>query len=90
MYSRYKSCYTIKVTVGKTPNGSVCFLSKSYGGRSSDFYITNDRGFLKNLEVGTVVLADKGFPGIKTLYDNQKSILVMPPICTMGDLVRKK
>lgn len=84
MYSRYKSSYTIKVLVGITPNGCICFLSKSYGGRSSDSYITNDSGFLKKLEVGDVVLADKGFPGIKTLCDDQKSILVMPPILHNG------
>lgn len=84
MYSRYKSCYTIKILVGITPNGCICFLSKSYGGRSSDSYITNDSGFLKNLEIGDIVLADKGFPGIKTLCDDQKSILVMPPILHNG------
>jgi hypothetical protein len=84
MYSRYKSCYIIKVLVGITPNGSVCFLSKSYGGRSSDSYITNDSGFLQNLEVGDVVLVDQGYPGTKTLCNDQKSILIMPPILHNG------
>lgn len=84
MYSRYKSCYTIKILVGITPNVCICFLSKSYGGRSSDSYITNDSGFLKNLEIGDIVLAYKRFPGIKTLCDDHKSILIMPPILHNG------
>lgn len=89
MYSRSKSCYKINVLVGITSNGSFCFLSKSYGGRSRDSYITNDSGFLKNLEVGDIVLADNGFPGIKTLCDDQKSILDMPPILHNGRLRKK-
>lgn len=79
MYSHYKGCYTVKVLVGITPNGIVSFLSKAYGGRSSDSYITNDCGFLEKLEFGDEVLADKGFPDIKTGIDGQNAILIMPP-----------
>ncbi|KAL4104238.1 hypothetical protein QTP88_019547 [Uroleucon formosanum] len=84
MYSHYKGGYTIKVLVAITPNGMVSFLSKSYGGRSSDSYITNDSGFLNKLEPGDQVLADKGFPGIKTGVDGQNSILVIPPMLHNG------
>jgi len=44
----------------------ISFLSKCYGGRTSDSFITYDSGFLEKLEPGDEVLADKGFPGIKT------------------------
>ncbi|KAL5246005.1 hypothetical protein ACI65C_013413 [Semiaphis heraclei] len=74
------SCYTVKVLVAITPNGMVSFLSKAYGGWSSDTFITNDCGFLDKLEIGDEVLADKGFPGIKSGIEGQNSILVMPPI----------
>ncbi|XP_060846263.1 uncharacterized protein LOC132925924 [Rhopalosiphum padi] len=84
MYSHYKGGYTIKVLVAITPNGMVSFLSKSYGGRSSESYITNDSGFLNKLEPGDQVLADKGFPGIKTGVDDQNSILVIPPMLHNG------
>lgn len=85
MYSRYKSSYTVKVLVAVTPNGMICFLSKCYGGRASDSFITNDSGFLNKLEPGDVVLADKGFPSIKTHCEtNSNSILVMPPILHNG------
>lgn len=84
MYSRYKSSYTIKCLVAITPNGAISFLSKCYGGRSSDTFITNDSGFLSKLEVGDQVLADKGFPGIKTNCEEGNSILIMPPILHNG------
>ncbi|KAF0693239.1 Uncharacterized protein FWK35_00035034, partial [Aphis craccivora] len=84
MYSRYKGGYTIKVLVAITPNGMVSFLSKAYGGRSSDSFITNDSGFLNKLEPGDQVLADKGFPGIKPGVEGQNSILVMPPMLHNG------
>lgn len=82
MYSQYKGGYTIKVLVAITPNGMVSFLSKAYGGRSSDRFITNDWGFLNKL--GDQVLADKGFPGIKPGVEGQNSILVMPPMLHNG------
>lgn len=80
MYSRYKSCYTVKFSAAITPNRAVLFISKCYGGRASDSFITNNSGFLSKLEPGDQVLADKGFPGIKTDCENKSSILVMPPI----------
>lgn len=84
MYSRYKSAYTVKTLVAITPSGLISFLSKCYGGRTSDTFITNDSGFLSNLEMGDQVLADKGFPGIKVSCENKNSILVMPPILHNG------
>lgn len=80
MYSHYKNTYTIKVLVAITPSGFISFVSKCYGGRSSDTFITNDCGFLSKLEPNDEVMADKGFPGIKVSCENVKSVLVVPPI----------
>lgn len=44
------------------PNEMVSFLLKSYGGKSSDNFITNDSGFLDMIEPDDQVLADKEFP----------------------------
>lgn len=81
MYSHYKKCFTAKILVGCTPNGFISFISKCYGGRTSDCQITIDSGILDLLTVGDVVLADKGFPGIQSvLNDNGKgALIVMPP-----------
>lgn len=84
MYSRYKSSYTVKTLVAITPSGLIYFLFKCYGGRTSDTFITNDSGFLSNLEMGDQVLADKGFPGIKVSCENKNSILVMPLVLHNG------
>jgi len=53
------------VLVAITPSGFISFVSKCYGGRSSDTFITNDCGFLSKLQLNNEVMADKGFPGIK-------------------------
>lgn len=79
MYSDYKHGYTVKFLLGCTPCGFISFVSKCYGGRSSDCFITNHCGVIDLLEPGDTVLADKGFPAIKTSVDKKKAILVMPP-----------
>jgi len=57
----------------------ITFVSKAYGGRASDSFITNDSGLLNLLEPGDQVTADKEFPGIKTSVNEKNSILVIPP-----------
>ncbi len=79
MYSSYKSGFTVKVLIGVSPGGLITFVSKAYGGRSSDCYITNDSGFTSNLEPGDTVMADKGFPQIRADCSSRNILLVMPP-----------
>ena len=47
--------------IGITPQGSISFVSKGYGGRCTDNYIAIDSGILNNLLPGDIVLADRGF-----------------------------
>jgi len=79
------------------PNNSFVFACsfegnsvKCYGGRSSDSFITNYSGFLSKLEPGDQILADKGFPGIKTNVENQNAILVMPHILHHGKFTEEE
>lgn len=79
MYSEYKYHHTVKFLVGCTPNGFVSFVSKCYGGCAGDCFITNDCGIIDLIEPGDVVLADKGFPTIRTQIENKNAVFVMPP-----------
>ncbi|XP_037547660.1 uncharacterized protein LOC119424274 [Nematolebias whitei] len=61
MFSSYKHNHTMKYLIGITPRGAICFLSKGWGGRTSDKHITLNSGFLDKLLPGDIVLADRGF-----------------------------
>ena len=60
-WSSYKHHNTVKFLIGITPQGVICFLSRSWGGRSSDKHITENCGFLDYILPGDLILADRGF-----------------------------
>lgn len=60
-YSNYKHHNTVKFLIGISPQGSISFLSKAWGGRTSDKYLTERCGILKKLVPGDQLLADRGF-----------------------------
>lgn len=60
-YSNYKSHNTLKFLVCIAPNGYIMFLSKCYGGRASDKFITRKSGFYNYLQPNDEVMADRGF-----------------------------
>ncbi|XP_040073783.1 uncharacterized protein LOC120846166 [Ixodes scapularis] len=79
LYSNYKGGYTLKCLVAITPGGIICFHSEAFGGRLSDAHVTVNSVFLNLVQPGDVILADKGFPGIRTVLENGNAVLVMPP-----------
>lgn len=80
-YSHYKKGFRVKVVIGYTPCGFISLISKSHGGTATYPQITVSSGLLELLEPGDVVLADKGFPQIKSILDNsgKDMLVVMPP-----------
>jgi len=60
-FSNYKHHNTLKFLISITPTGAINFVSKAWGGRASDRFITEHSGFLDLVQHGDFVLADKGF-----------------------------
>ena len=60
-FSNYKKHNTVKFLIGISPQGSIAFISKGWGGRVSDVYLTENCGILEKLLPGDMILADPGF-----------------------------
>ena len=60
-YSQYKKHDMAKFLIAITPCGTICYVSRCWGGRVSDRYLTQKCGFLEKLQPGDLVLADRGF-----------------------------
>lgn len=80
-WSHYKKGHTLNFLVVCSSHGVISFVSKTFGGRTTDDQITNQSEFLKLLEPGDSILADKGFPEIQTKLDEGVNgiVIVMPP-----------
>ena len=57
-FSNYKHHNTVQVLIAITRQGSICFTSKAWGGRTSDKYLTDKCGLLNQLKPGDLVMAD--------------------------------
>ena len=60
-WSNYKHHNTVKFLIGISPQGSVTYVSKGWGGCVSDQYLTQNCGILEHLLPGDIVIADRGF-----------------------------
>lgn len=78
-FSSYKNGYTLKFLLAIAPNGMIVFRSAAFGGRYTDTDITVLSGFLDLISTDDVILADKGFPGIRASVTQKDAVLVMPP-----------
>lgn len=75
-WSSYKHHNTVKFLIGIAPHGCVSFISKGWGGRTSDKYITEHCGFFSNIIPGDVILADRGFDIAESVSLMQASLEV--------------
>ena len=76
-WSNYKHNNTIKFLVAITPTGAVSFVSKAFGGRTSDKVVTQRSGFLDLMEREDQILADRGFL-ISEEVSSRNASLIMP------------
>lgn len=90
-YSMYQGANTIKHHLSITPNGSINFHSKGYGGRISDELLTSVSGFLEVLMPNTAVMAIRGFKKIKNfLYQNNVPLFAHQVFRKRKSSVKKK
>ena len=68
--------------IGITPQGSISFVSKAWGGRTSDKFPTENCGILKNILPGDLVLTDCGFIIQESLMFHQAQLAI--PSFTRG------
>ena len=81
-FSSYKHHNTAKVLIGITPQGTISFVSNSWGGRTSDKYLTQNCGILGKLLPGDLILADRGFTIQESVWYHKANINI--PAFTRG------
>ena len=77
-WSDYKHHNTLKYLVAISPNGTISFISKCWGGRTSDRHIVQNSGFLDLIDPKDLVMADRGFTIQEDLLYKQASLLIPP------------
>ena len=81
-FSSYKHHNTIKVPIGITPQGTISFVCKAWGGRASDKFLTENCGIMEKLLPGDLVMADRGFTIHESLVCKQAELAI--PAFTRG------
>ena len=69
--------------VAVTRNGTISWISSTYGGRTSDVYIVRNSGFLDLLEPYDTVIANTGFK-IKSDLTMKRCYFAIPPSAAKG------
>ena len=58
---KHTQLLSIIILIGITPQGTVSFISKGWGGRVSDKHLTQNSNLLTHLIPGDTIIADRGF-----------------------------
>lgn len=88
-WSDYKRANTIKYLVSCTPNGLVNYISPGYGGRITDTCLVETCDFIKYLQPGMCVMADRGFKHVEVFLRKKGVMLIRPPSLTTGTKLTK-
>ncbi|KAI5749112.1 hypothetical protein M8J76_004735 [Diaphorina citri] len=88
-WSEYKKANTLKYLISCTPDGSINYISKGYGGRTSDVEIVKDCGYLEKLKPGMVIMADRGFKALESILQEKNCSLLRPPSVGTGTQMSK-
>ncbi|XP_046404831.1 uncharacterized protein LOC124170176 [Ischnura elegans] len=83
-WSEYKKGNTLKYLISATPDGFITFISKGFGGRTSDIAVLENSGFMEKVPPNSVVMADRGFKHASKALKTKNCILVRPPSVTSG------
>ena len=78
-WSDYKKHNTIKYLVAIAPNGHISYLSKGWGGRTSDRHVVASSGFLDLIDPGDLILADRGFAIHADVLKRHATLEIPPP-----------
>ena len=85
MYSTYKGRQTVKVLVGTTPGGAICYIGNAYPGRMTDVEVVRASGLIGDMREGglshngVMLMADKRFNAMSPLLVNEGIHYVAPP-----------
>ena len=85
MLQPIKKHSTVKVFISSTPNGAVNYVSKCWGGRTSDVYLVRQSNFIADVfhSRGDQILADHGFR-LETDFVAQCGAELIVPAFTKG------
>uniref|UniRef100_A0A3P8RV78 THAP-type domain-containing protein n=1 Tax=Amphiprion percula TaxID=161767 RepID=A0A3P8RV78_AMPPE len=78
-WSDYKKHNTLKYLVGIAPNSHISFMSKAWGGRTTDRQIIQQSGFLDLVDPHDLIIADRGFPIQEDLLFKMANLVIPPP-----------
>ncbi|XP_077375250.1 uncharacterized protein LOC144017495 [Festucalex cinctus] len=81
-HTAFKSQHTMKYLIAFCPQGSICFISNGWGGRTSDKFITEQSNFLRHLLRGDLVLANQCFNVSQSVQSHQAEMKI--PAFTRG------
>lgn len=68
----------IKILIGYTPNGYICFKSKLYAAGHTDCLIINDSSILNLVQENDLVLSSRVYSHIKTGVESKRAIFSCP------------
>ncbi|GBP46769.1 hypothetical protein EVAR_10736_1 [Eumeta japonica] len=86
---RIQKANTIKYLVSCTPNGLINYISPGYGGRITDTCLVEQCDFIRCLQPGMYVMADRGFKHVEQYLRKEGVQLVRPPSVTTGAKLSK-